>query len=58
MLRLLAAAEAKTGQYREAAAIAQGARQLAAQQGKRALADGLQANIARFKAGQPRRRPN
>ena len=57
VLRSLAAALAETGQVHQAISTARAALQLAKQQGKAPLAANLQADIARFDAGQPRRRP-
>ena len=55
VLRLLAAAQAEVGQFREAAATARWALELAEQQHKEPLADGLRSDVARFRAGLPRR---
>ncbi len=57
VLRSLSAAQAETGQFRQAADTARWALVLATQQGKQPLAASLKSDIARFQAGLPRRGP-
>jgi tetratricopeptide (TPR) repeat protein len=57
VLRVLAAAEAETGQFRQAAATARWALELAIQQRKEPLAANLKGDVARFEIGLPRRGP-
>jgi hypothetical protein len=56
-LRSLAAAQAETGQFSEAAATARAAQKLAEEQHNAPLAANLASDIAHFEAGQPRRQP-
>ena len=57
VLRSLAAAQAEMGRFPEALAAARAALELARQQQNASLATSLEADIAHFEAGQPRREP-